>query len=539
MRTADFDVIVIGSGAGGGVAAWTFAKAGKRVLVLERGEAYPQGWTGRDLLRNHRYSPYGHNTGPEPEGNPRVFVDVKGAERIVKPYQGGYNNNAMAVGGGTRVFGAQAWRFHPDDFRMASRYGVPSGSSLADWPIGYDHLEPYYEQIEHELGVCGGPPAANMPLRRGYPMPELPILARGTRLKNAAEANGWANQCVPLMINSVPRGGRGACVRCEFCVGFGCPTEAKGGAHNTVLPKVAATPGCEVRHGMRVTKLTTDSTGNVTGVEAILDREREEIRADIVVLAAGAIETARLLLLSCTSREPNGIGNNDDWVGRNLQGHYYPAAQGVFDEPINESLGPGPSIAITEFNHGNEGVIGGAMLADDFIVLPTSFASGRRKPGIPNFGAEFKDWVRYGYRHSFHIAGPVQEIPNPDGRVTLDPDVVDDLGVPVVRLSGTTHPETVKTALFIRERAKDWLNAAGAREVWTYPVPLSLSGGQHQAGTCRMATAPEQGVVDSAGRVFGHENLLICDGSVHVTNGGFNPFLTIMATAMRSAELSL
>jgi choline dehydrogenase-like flavoprotein len=121
--------------------------------------------------------------------------------------------------------------------------------------------------------------------------------------------------------------------------------------------------------------------------------------------------------------------------------------------------------------------------------------------------------------------------------VTLDPNLRDDLEVPVAQLSGTTHPETIKTALFMRDRAADWLRATGAKEVWTFPVSLALSAGQHQAGTCRMGVSSETGVVSSAGVVFGHENLLICDGSVHVTNGGFNPVLTIMAAGLRSAEL--
>jgi choline dehydrogenase-like flavoprotein len=531
---SDFDVIVVGGGAGGGVAAWSFARRGKSVLLLERGHSYPMGWTGRDLLRNHRYSAYGHNTGPELAGNPRVFVNRDGIPKVVSPHQGGYQNNAMALGGGTRVYGAQAWRFHPFDFEMATRYGVPEGSSLADWPLSYQDLEPYYERIEHELGVSGGTPASNMPDRKPYPMAALPMHLRGRRLQEAARSNGWAHQQVPLLINTEPRHGRGACIRCEFCVGFGCPTEAKAGTHNTVIPLVAAQPGCRVRTETRVTGLITNGAGRVTGVRT---QNGEEILADAIVLSAGAIETARLLLLSRTAREPNGIGNGRDLVGRNLQGHHYPGAQAIFAEPITDTAGPGPAIAITEFNHGNPGIVGGGMMADDFVILPNAFARDRRKPGLPAYGLAFKEWVRHGYRHSCHISGPVQDIPNPESRVTLDPSTVDDLGLPVARLSGTCHPETVRTQLFMREKAAKWLSDTGAQDVWTFPVALGMSAGQHQAGTCRMGADPSVGVVDPTGKVFGHENLLICDGSVHVTNGGFNPVLTIMATALRNAEM--
>ncbi len=534
---SDFDVIVIGSGAGGGIAAWTFAERGNRVLVLDRGKYYPQGWTGRDILRNHRFSRYGHNTGPELDGNPRVFVDPDGTEGVYRPNDGAFQNNAMAVGGGTRVYGAQAWRFHPLDFRMASTYGVPEGSSLADWPFDYEELAPYYEAIEWELGVSGDKPGSNMPPRRDYPMEALPATYRSGALQAAADRLGWTHQRVPMLINSRPFGGRGACVSGQTCVGFGCPTEAKAGTHNTVLPKVLAKPGCELWSETRVTRLLTGNAGKVTGVEIIKEGQRQEVTAEIIVLAAGAIETPRLLLYSKTATEPDGIGNDSGWVGRNLQGHFYPGALGLFDDLYSDLVGPGPTVALTEFNHGNPEVIGGGMLADDFIVLPVAFARDAPLSNVPRYGAQFKAWVRQNYRRSFHIFGPTQDIPSPESRVTLDPKVFDNLGIPVARLSGTTHPETVKTALFMRSKAAQWLRETGAREVWERPVGLGMSAGQHQAGTCRMAGERKHGVVDHQGRVFGHENLLICDASVHVTNGGFNPVLTVMATALRSATL--
>lgn len=533
---SDFDVVVVGSGAGGGVAAWVFAERGKRVLVIDRGRDYPPGWTGRDLLRNHRYSRYGHNTGPEIEGNPRVFVSRDGAESVVQPHEGGYQNNAMAVGGGTRVYGAQAWRFHPLDFRMATTYGVPAGSSLADWPFDSTELDPYYEEIEWEMGISGGPPAANMPARRDYPMEALPATYRTGRLSAVAERLGWAHQRVPLLINSRKYGGRGACIGGQTCVGFGCPTEAKAGTQNTVLPKALAHAGCELWIETRVTRLVTDNAGRVTGVEVVRDGKTEMVRADVVVLAAGAIETPRLLLLSATEREPQGIGNNHDQVGRHLQGHFYPGALGVFDDLVADMVGPGPTVAVTQFNHGNPGVVGGGMLADDFIQLPAHFVRDL-PPQVPRYGAGFKAWVRDNYRRSFHIFGPTQDIPNPDSRVSLADSVTDSLGLRVARLSGTTHPETVRTALYMRDIAVRWLREAGAKEVYEKPVGLGMSAGQHQAGTCRMAARPEDGVVDHQGRVWGHDNLLVCDASVHVTNGGFNPVLTVLATALRSARL--
>src|SRR3954470_23886721 len=167
-----YDTIIIGTGAAGGIVAGVLAEAGQRILLLERGPALSFSDIGRDHLRNQRLSVYGHNAGPELEGNPRVFVDPKGDVRKVLPYELNYHNNAACLGGGTRVYGAQAWRFMPTDFRMASTYGVPAGSSLADWPIGYDDLAPYYERAEWEIGVAGNSAAAARYHRRerGYPM---------------------------------------------------------------------------------------------------------------------------------------------------------------------------------------------------------------------------------------------------------------------------------------------------------------------------------------------------------------------------------
>ncbi len=152
----DFDVIVIGAGAAGGIVAAVLAEAGRRVLLLERGEDGPSADSGRDHLRNQRLSIYGHNAGPALADNPRVAVTPSGRASLLRPHEPGYQNNAACVGGGTRVFGGMAWRFMAQDFRMASTYGVPAGSSLADWPINYDDLEPFYERGMGDRGGGGG-----------------------------------------------------------------------------------------------------------------------------------------------------------------------------------------------------------------------------------------------------------------------------------------------------------------------------------------------------------------------------------------------
>jgi len=524
-----YDVIIIGAGAGGGVAANVLTAAGKRVLLLERGISQTFAETGRDPLRNQRMSLYGHNAGPNAD-HPRVVEQADGSSRVVLPWQDGYQGNAATVGGGTLVYGGQAWRYHPNDFRMRSLYGQPAGSSLEDWPIGYDDLAPHYERIEQELGVCGDAQAmTHLPAyARSYPMPPLALTRQGTLHRRGATQLGWHTFPVPLALNSVPYADRPACIRCEWCVGFACPVDAKNGSHNTFIPRAVASGKCNLVTGAMVEHIVTKG-GHATGVVYFdQDNQRVTAEAEVIVVAAGAVETARLLLHS---------GFESGQLGRNLQGHVYISANGLFDESLYDGLGPGVSTATARWSHGNDGIIGGGMLADDFIVLPVIFWKRDLPPHVPRWGLAAKHWMRDNYSRTAGLKGPIQDIPSPEARVTLDPSVKDRWGIPVARLSGATHPESIRTAQFLHAKAVEWLRASGAREVWGEPPAAPyLSGGQHQAGTCRMGHDPRLSVVDASCKVHGTDNVYIADGSVHVTNGGFNPFLTIMANAHRTAE---
>lgn len=536
----DYDAIVVGSGAAGGIVACVLAEAGKHVLLLERGRELSFADVGRDHLRNQRLAIYGHNAGPELNGNPRVFVDPEGRSRIVRPHELDYHNNAACVGGGTRVYGAQAWRFHPDDFRMATKYGVPDGSSLADWPITYETLEKYYERAEWELGAAGDGRTINhqVPRRRAYPLPPVPSSAQTLVLEQGAGRLGWVTTPVPLLINTEPYQGRPACIACKYCVGFACPTDAKNGSQNTVIPRALATGNCELQTNAIAASIDVDSQGKVSGVTYFVDgtAARQSACSKVVVVSGGAIESARLLLNSRSRQSPSGLGNEHDQVGRNLQGHLYPRAYGLSTTKVFDGIGPGVTIATTQFNHDNADIIGGGMLADDFIKPPIDFWYDSLPPDLPRWGIRNKQFMRDNYTRVLHVRGPVQDIPNPDGRVTVDDAVRDKWGIPVARLSGTTHRATVEAAEFMRERGEEWLRASGCEKVWSAQPGLILSGRQHQAGTCRMGTDPKTSVTDEWGRAHNHDNLFVVDGSLHVTNGGFNPVLTIMALAFRSGE---
>ena len=542
-----FDAIIIGAGAGGGAAACTLSEAGLRVLVLERGRDLAFDDVPRDHLRSQRLSLYGHNAGPN-QDHPRVTVSPRGAELSVLPWQGGYHNNAACIGGGTRVYGAQAWRFMPQDLRMATLYGVPEGSSLTDWPLSYEELEPWYERAERDIGVCGDGAAmhaSHAPRQSPFLLPPLGPIRRTPILKAAADALGWATFPTPLAIASRDYGGRLACVRCTECVGFACPSGAKAGSHNTFLPR-ALEHGCTILSGAMAAQVDVDGQGQACGVTFYSRQggsstwERRSVRARVVIVAAGAIESARLLLLSRSEKHSDGLGNGSGMLGRNLQGHYYTGALGVHPDEVYENVGPGPSIATNRWNHSPEarerGLIGGGMLADDFLKPPIDFWKGALPPDLKRWGAENKSWMRRNYKRTMHVMGPVHEIPSPQARVELDDSVRDAWGLPVARLSGTTHPETVRTTDFVRQQAEAWLRQAGCEKVWSFEPSLSLSGGQHQAGTARMSDDANAGVCDRWGRVHGQQNLWVLDGSLHPTNGGFNPFLTIMALALRGAN---
>jgi choline dehydrogenase-like flavoprotein len=306
-----------------------------------------------------------------------------------------------------------------------------------------------------------------------------------------------------------------------------------------MIPRALATGLCDLKTGAMCEKIDTDAQGRVIGVSYLVENgesvARDSARARNVVVSAGAIESARILLNSASQHHPDGLGNEFDQVGRNLQGHVYPGSHGLFEHNMWDGIGPGVSISTSQFNHGNAGIVGGGMLSDEFIKLPIIFWYRSIPPDVRRWGSEAKEWMRNAFTRTIHVMGPIQDTPNPECRVTVDRSVMDRFGLPVARLSGQTHKESINTAAFMWERSREWLLASGAVKIWGDRPGPGISGGQHQAGTCRMGKDPRSSVTDSFGRVHGHDNLYVMDASVHVTNGGFNPVLTIMALTFRNA----
>lgn len=539
MNDKHVNAIVIGAGAGGGIVAKELAVAGLSVVLFEKGDWPVYDKHINDELISQRTQILKPAFGPDPAKNPQVYVTPDGHRMVTNPLRGPYHHVAACVGSGTVSYGGMAWRFMREDFRMRSTYGVVEGSSLDDWPVSYDDLEPFYEKAEWEIGVAGDGPSDPFaaPRRKDYPMPPFRQNKDGEVLTAAARRLGMHPFPIPMLRNSMPYDGRPACILNRTCIGFQCPVDAKNGTQNTVIPKAIETGNCEVRVNSKVAEILSHPNGNVKGVRYFDHRDREQVQtADIIVVAASAVESARLLLNSKTKLFPHGLGNNSDQAGRHFQGHSYTGAFGLFDFDIKTYTGPGATFAVTDFVHHNDGIIGGGLIANEFNRMPYLF-SQTRPPGAARWGSEHKAFQVKNFRRMSELHGPIQEMPKADIRVEVDEIVKDHWGIPVPKISGTRHELDHEHCKFLSDKAEAILKEAGASASWQNVGGRGgPSGYQHMCGTLRMGDDPQQSVVNRFGQVHDIDNLFVADGSVFVTGGGFNPVLTIMAIGYYVAD---
>jgi choline dehydrogenase-like flavoprotein len=530
-ETVDF--AVVGSGAAGGILARELAQAGFSVLVFEQGPRLEAGNFEHDELKYY----FRHGITNNPETSPQTFRDdpAKVAERVEHATALTY---ARIVGGSSMHFTANFWRFHDVDFNEHTLLGDIPGAALADWPITYGELEPYYTKVEWEVGVSGlaGSSPFDPPRSKPYPMPPMPVKSSGVLMERGARKLGLHPYPAPLAIASQPYRGRPGCVNCGFCIGFGCEVRAKSTSLYTMIPEAEATGRCEVRSESYVFHVETNEQGRATGVRYFDSDKHEHLqKARAVILAANGAETPRLLLNSTSNRFPNGLANSSGMVGQHLmfnQGSYVHA---MFEHELNEYK----SVQVTRVVHDfyntdpQRGFYGGGGIDARMGPVPIGWAMASGGD-LPGWGQPLKERLE-GFTRSMVCAGHTTSLAVPTNSVSIDPQLKDAWGVPAMRVTYKDHPDDLKIAHFMRDRAAEIMEAAGALKVWRGPV-TERRGSVHLLGTCRMGNDPAKSVIDKYHRAHDVPNLFLCDGSSFVTSGRGQPTLTIEALAFRAAH---
>lgn len=536
--TTEVDFVVIGSGAAGGIMAKQLSQAGFSVVVLEQG-----GWGkyGRDHEYNkdewlNRNQAQEDRLMSDPTRQRNTFR--RNDKEKATP---GTHSYGCVVGGGTVTYGGSSWRHLPYEFNeLTSDPTIPSGTGMADWPITYEEIEPYYVQAEWEMGISGlrvnSPFVA--PMSKDYPVPPVPLKSSGALFNIAAKKMGLTVVPGPLAIITRPYQGRAACVNCGICSGYGCHVRARSSSAVTVLPLAQKTGKCEIRPNSYVREISVDNSGRVTGV-VYFDSQKREIqqRAKAVVLSANGTESARLLLLSKSPKFPDGLANTNGVVGKYLMLGNGAGASGLFEQPLNEYKGVISGAGIVDFvpSDPKRGFYGGGRLTARGYETPLSMGLGGLSPEAPRWGAGYKKALREEANHKMTITCFVTQMPLETNRVDLDPDVKDEWGLPAMRITSTSHPDDIKAMEFFRQKSVEILQAAGATKIWANPVNDSR-GGAHNRGSCRMGNNPKTSVVDKFHRAHDVPNLFIVDGSNLVTGGRNHPTMTIQALAYRAAE---
>jgi choline dehydrogenase-like flavoprotein len=526
-ETVDF--IVVGSGSAGGIVARELALAGNSVVVMEQGPRLDAHEFEHDELKYRQLSGITNN----PATNPQTFrrdASETAQRRNSMTY-------ARVVGGSSSHFNANFWRLHEIDFIERSVLGPIEGADLVDWPITYAELEPYYTKVEWEVGVsglAGASPFASFH-SKPYPMPPLPIKSSGVLFERGARALGLHPFPSPMAINSVMYKGRPACIQCGLCGGFACEVKSKSSSVWTVIPEAEATGNCEVRPNSYVFRIGMNTAGRATGVHYFDGDKVEQFQnARAVVVCANGAETPKLLLNSATNSQPEGLANSSDMVGRNLMCNKGGGAAARFEHPLNEYKGANVTMMLHDWYNSDpaRGFYGGGGFT---ARSGGPLTWGQNVPeGTPTWGPEFKEYLE-SYTYWMNCAGHGTSLAQPTNRIDIDPELKDDWGVPAMRVTLKDHPDDLKHAAFMRDRAAEIMDAAGAVEV----VPSEIgpaNGGVHLLGTCRMGDDPATSVVDKYHRTHDVRNLFLCDGSSLPTSTRGQPTHTIEALAFRAGE---
>ena len=503
--TDHYDVIVIGSGAGGGTLTHALAPTGKRILLLERGDFLPreiENWDPKSIWLDARY----HNSGKWTEA---------GTGKAFTPKQNYY------VGGNTKFYGAILFRFREKDFAEVRHV---DGISPA-WPIDYHDLEPYYTRAEQLYQVHGerGIDPLDPPASSPYPYPAISHEPRIAQLDNDLRRIGLHPFPLPngILINE-RNPATSPCIRCATCDGYPCLTNGKADAQTICVTPALRHPNVTLRTRARVTRLETDSSGRtVTSVVVNRDGLREEYSADIVVVAGGAINSAALLLASANDRHPAGLGNSSGVVGRHLMLHNNSSL-------IAFSKIPNPTkfqktLGINDYYFG----------ADDWdYPLGAMQMLGKSDAVLIGFDAPEADDPAEVARHALDFWLTTEDLPRPDNRVTVDRDG---------NITLAYAPTNLEAHARLRQKFVDLLDSIQCRdqvyENYAYRGGrLGISGVAHQNGTIRFGTDPDRSALDLTCKLHDLDNVYVADSSFFVSATAVNPTLTIIANALRVAD---
>jgi choline dehydrogenase-like flavoprotein len=497
------DLAIVGAGAGGGVLAQRLARAGWRVVVLEKGPLWDP---DRDWVSDEK-------------GAAALYWTEKRVISGNDPIEMGRNNSGVGVGGSMAHFAGYVPRFHPSDFETKTRDGVG-----ADWPISYWELKESFERIELELPVAGeywpwGDPHA-------YPHSPHPVAGAALKAWEGARNYGIEMRVGPVSITNGSFGNRPHCIYRGFCL-EGCKVNAKASPLITHFPD-AIEHGCEVRADSMVTRIESDERGTVRGVRYVRDGEERFQRADAVAVCGYAIESPRLLLNSASRLHPHGLGNGNDQVGRYVmvQGASQTAAR--FPELLRMYKAPPPEISSEQFYETDErrGFARGFSI-QTISPMPIGWAEHVLAEG--HWGESLREYMR-DWNH-WTVLGLICELlPQPENRVTLA-DHVDQYGLPVAQFNFNLGENDKAMIAYAKNVVGEIWDGADAQET------LTIDRYAHLVGGCRMGFSPGDSVVDAEHRVWGVPNLFVVDGSVLPTQGAANPALTIMALADRAARL--
>lgn len=553
--------IVIGTGPAGSAAAWELSRHGWRVTMLERGRNLRPGLGekptaelgtlyGSDEIKSLRAFGF-----PDPKMEPMTGRTQSEANSgVERSKQGLVVNMGAAVGGTAMHYNAKFPRFWRQDFTQLSDLGPVAGTTMADWPISYDDLAPFYDEVEHHLGVQGDLARipdfvkAQAPRLRDFPMPPNPTGYAAQLLAQGARAMGYSPFPYPAAVNSQVFDGRPACNSCGLCSGFGCTINARNDGLTAYLNPAMLQQRVRVIQRALAYKIETSADGQKAVAVHYYDEagQSQRISADHILLAGSPIQTARLLLLSANSKHPNGLGNRSDQVGRNMMFHNFIQGGALFDRDIQSLRAQSTTLEIDDlvgpFTGPEVQALGVPYIKGALVQLGSGLPLMTEAMSYAGFGATglmHKQLMRLSPMR-LRIAGLQmvgEDMPQADNRIDLDPTVKDHHGLPAARVTYAPHAHDKAAAQYFAPRLEAMcLAAPGAIAAAVIPNALLSDAAPttfHQAGTTRMGNDPDTSVCDKFGRLHDMDNVHVVDGSTFVTFPGFNPTLTILANSLR------